>query len=148
MTTWHGRKEAAKALGVSERTVTRMVNRGELARCEDPDSEKNIYTLPDSNRGMLSDEPIGWVYIVWAKGTDYYKIGYTRSDIYERVRTLQTGCPHELSIELAIKAPREAEEILHEGFDEQCERGEWFEFERKFVATAIQLLNKRTDYLH
>lgn len=39
----------------------------------------------------------GFVYLIWAEGTDKYKIGVT-TDLEKRVAILQTGCPARLRI--------------------------------------------------
>jgi excisionase family DNA binding protein len=54
---WHSREEMAEFLGVSERTVTRRVSRGEIIRRERPDG--NLYRLNDEEHETLRDSETG-----------------------------------------------------------------------------------------
>jgi excisionase family DNA binding protein len=54
---WHSREEMADLLGVSERTVTRRVARGELIRRERP--EGNLYRLNEEERETARDSETG-----------------------------------------------------------------------------------------
>lgn len=41
---------------------------------------------------------MGYVYVLWAKGTNYIKLGSTKNEVEKRRRQLQTGCPFKLII--------------------------------------------------
>ncbi|WGV29128.1 GIY-YIG nuclease family protein [Halotia branconii] len=41
------------------------------------------------------------VYIIWAKGSNFYKIGHT-SNINKRIKSVATGCPYDLEIKHLI----------------------------------------------
>jgi hypothetical protein len=71
----------------------------------------------------------GYIYLVWANGTDKYKIG---SSAYpeRRVKALQTGSPIPLSL-IAVKEVENAEmeeRKLHKLWDKHRSQGEWFTF--------------------
>lgn len=56
------------------------------------------------------------------------KIGVT-SDIDKRIKSLQTGNPHEIKLEYIEERerPEKAERFLHKYFDKNRLKGEWFE---------------------
>jgi len=68
------------------------------------------------------------VYLVRCLGSDFYKIGLTRN-INRRLTTIQTGCPHEVRVELFYKTskPEEFEAEMHSFLADYRVRGEWFE---------------------
>lgn len=71
----------------------------------------------------------GYIYLVWAKGTDKYKIG---SSAYpeRRIKDLQTGSPIPLSL-IAVKeveTPEKEERKLHKLWAKHRAHGEWFTF--------------------
>ncbi|MFB6372288.1 MAG: GIY-YIG nuclease family protein [Bradymonadaceae bacterium] len=140
MSQWDSRQEAADALGVCERTVTRMANDGELIREDDPSGGKT-YKMPGETTcaPSSSSENEGWIYILSAEGTSYFKVGHTSRDVHERKSDLQTGCPHRLRVELAIRASPEDEAHLQEELEPCHLRGEWFESDRKRILSfAVQ----------
>jgi hypothetical protein len=67
------------------------------------------------------------VYVLRAKGTNLVKIGFTAGDVEERRRALQTGCPHELVVELTFAGTMEDERRAHERWTDRRRVGEWFE---------------------
>jgi hypothetical protein len=67
------------------------------------------------------------VYVLRAKGTNLVKIGFTGGDVEERRRALQTGCPHELVVELAFAGTMEDERRAHALHHGQRLVGEWFQ---------------------
>lgn len=74
-------------------------------------------------------DPIGYVYLVWAEGTDRYKIGSAGYPA-KRLRELQTGSP----IKLQLIAEKESsdyerqEKLQHQRWKDQRVHGEWFRF--------------------
>lgn len=82
---------------------------------------------------------MNYVYIVQAKGTNYFKIG--RADAPEqRLAQLQIGCPHELEKFLTIPTlfPNELESALHEILADHLVRGEWFEIEPDTLKAILE----------
>jgi hypothetical protein len=74
------------------------------------------------------------------------KIGFVSSfgSLGERLRGLQTGCPHDLIL-LAVRAGTLADErALHCRFDRKRLRGEWFEPHRELL-THIRGVQRRKD---
>lgn len=74
-------------------------------------------------------DSIGYVYLVWAEGTDRYKIGSAGYPA-KRLRELQTGSP----IQLQLIAEKESsdyerqEKLQHQRWAKQRIQGEWFRF--------------------
>lgn len=70
----------------------------------------------------------GHLYVVKAEGTEQYKIGITSSRMTTRLSSLQTGCPHRLTVVYLFHhhAIRRLEAKLHAHFDAKRLTGEWF----------------------
>ena len=67
------------------------------------------------------------VYVIQAKGTPRYKIGYAR-DIKRRIRRLQTGCPYPIGVVNCIEdGDRDLEAMAHDIWAAHRVQGEWFE---------------------
>ena len=54
------------------------------------------------------------IYFYRAKGTNLYKIGYTKRDASDRLKEWQAGCPHELDLVGTIQGTRSDEKKLHD----------------------------------
>lgn len=67
-------------------------------------------------------------YIIQMSGTDYYKIGFTKTSCRTRLSVLQVGNPIPLVLvqELETKYPVELEKLLHKKFEDKRIHGEWF----------------------
>lgn len=69
----------------------------------------------------------GYVYIVGCKRVQLYKVGIA-VDVEKRMKSLQTGCPHPLT--LIAKAhcpnPRVIEKEIHALLNFYRKQGEWF----------------------
>lgn len=69
----------------------------------------------------------GTIYIIQAKGTNLYKIGWTgREDPAVRLRELQTGNPYSLNIIHTFRGTVADEQDLHQAFSVFQVHGEWF----------------------
>lgn len=78
-------------------------------------------------------EKDGYVYFMQAG--DYIKIGYSAT-IHKRVKQLQTGCPYELKLLLALKGTLSTEKAFHKRFQEERYNNEWFNYSfriREFI---------------
>lgn len=79
-------------------------------------------------------------YILQAENTNYYKIGKTSGSVYERMCSLQTGCPHKLKLVYKTEDNFfDIEKILHGLLSENCIRGEWFEMKNGYQEIVAQL---------
>lgn len=68
------------------------------------------------------------VYVIRMVGTDYYKIGYTESNVSNRLKQLQTGNPHKLELVTWFYGTTADEGALHKDFaHKRAPAGnEWF----------------------
>ena len=89
------------------------------------------------------------VYILRAADTNWFKIGVTSVPVEDRVRALQTGCPHEITVFAAVPvADSEAyslEAKCHEALDPRRGKGEWFEIEATTAASVYHTLDSRRE---
>ena len=82
------------------------------------------------------------VYLIWAIGSDMFKIGIAR-DPSSRLKNLQVGSPLKLAISRIYfcSNPADMEVKLHSRFKKYHSHGEWFEVKS---ATAIALFDRVT----
>lgn len=76
------------------------------------------------------------IYLIWAKGTEKYKIGITSHDkLSKRVKTLQTGNAEELVVVQTVitKYPTIVESTIHRELKSKRQQGEWFILDRDDV---------------
>ena len=85
------------------------------------------------------------IYLVKAEGTNLYKIGYTDGKAEKRVKTMQTGCPHKLSIIEEAFGDMDKEKFLHNTFSEQRKQGEWFEFDDDLIQKVVDKIHNATQ---
>ena len=71
------------------------------------------------------------IYLIRAEKTNLYKIGYTSGKAEDRVKALQTGCPHKISIVRELMGDQTREKRLHSIFSKYRKEGEWFEFDKE-----------------
>ena len=83
------------------------------------------------------------IYLVRAEETNLYKIGYTSSTAESRIKTMQTGCPHKLSIVLEVDGSVQKEKKLHKTFSKNQKQGEWFEFNEEALEGVCEELKKK-----
>jgi len=87
------------------------------------------------------------VYIIECDG--FYKIGFTRNSIEDRVRSFQHGNPHKISIHstfMTFDAYR-LERFLHEKFVQYRVRGEWFKLTDEAISKIPLLVYEFTQSL-
>ncbi|MBU4273065.1 MAG: GIY-YIG nuclease family protein [Planctomycetes bacterium] len=66
------------------------------------------------------------IYFMRDEATQFIKIGVTINNAEDRRRTLQTGCPGNLTLLLEMEGSEQDETAWHERFASVRERGEWF----------------------
>ncbi len=101
------------------------------------------------NKYVTNDESPRYLYLIRLTGAKYYKIGIT-NDLNKRLSTLQTGCPHDLSIIFYAEADMDdylgkeikyIEDFLHKNFNKQRYRGEWFKLEYHHLSDIVMFLD-------
>lgn len=107
--------------GFNKDRVLALLNEVELFTCE--------------GRG-----PNGWVYFIMCADTHRCKIGFTKGDPQKRLKSLQTGCPGELSVVVRHPGTSETEARLHRKFAASKIRGEWFDLTDELRAYMISAL--------
>lgn len=85
----------------------------------------------------------GCIYIVNARGTSLYKIGYA-SNVGERMHSMRTDSPLELDVIAVIPArePRKMESRLHRKYEKKRVRGEWFNLSNDDVVELSTVKDK------
>ena len=86
------------------------------------------------------------IYLVKAEEKNLYKIGYTKGQVKNRVKGLQTSCPHKLSIVKEVDGSLSKERQLHEIFAENRQQGEWFKFNEKTLEKVFDTMEE--SYIH
>lgn len=84
----------------------------------------------------------GFIYLVHIKGSNFYKIGYTKN-VIKRLATLQTANALELVIVerfFSLNA-RYLEKEIHKYYESQRVRGEWFQFSEEQVKNFVSTIN-------
>jgi hypothetical protein len=90
------------------------------------------------------------IYFIHAEGTDMVKIGFTDDDVRDRLRALQTGSPHKLTLLSTRNGDRETEQRWHMLYEGSHVHGEWFkihEAERKAIKDMPPPLEPRMPYV-
>lgn len=92
----------------------------------------------------IPDKP-SVIYVIKPDGLDYVKVGQTR-DLYPRMSTIQTGCPHELRILFVLLGGTDEEARIHFDLGAHRERGEWFRLNAETQAVLDRLRADAIDY--
>lgn len=103
---------------------------------------EHLYRSP--SRSTYCDQ-MSTVYVLRAKGTNMVKIGFTAGDVEERRRALQTGCPHELVVELTFAGTMEDERRAHMIHRERRGVGEWFDLAEEQVRLIPGIIRRRLE---
>lgn len=73
---------------------------------------------------------MAFIYLICDPANDLYKIGVTRSHLFDskRIKQLQTGNGTELHLTAYYETeyPYKLEKMLHNNFNDKNESGEWF----------------------
>lgn len=91
----------------------------------------------------------GYVYLVWAKGTDMYKIGSTGYPS-KRLSQLQTGSPTELELvaEREFEDQDRQEKLMHDRWAKFRSHGEWFKFHPLKIPQVLSGFNLMDRWSH
>ena len=86
-------------------------------------------TLKEKQDLLFADYQRGVVYVIGSEAHPYCKIGVTRVGAKKRLNEFQVGSPFKLHIVKEIHSSHceQLEEILHEQFESNRIRGEWFQ---------------------
>jgi hypothetical protein len=81
----------------------------------------------------------GHVYVIRAGDEDLFKVGKTSIPVAHRLKALQTGCPHRLSVYAAIASyfPERMEKIVHRMLSGYRTQGEWFAVESSVIDNVL-----------
>ncbi|MEB3311904.1 MAG: GIY-YIG nuclease family protein [Snowella sp.] len=83
------------------------------------------------------------IYFYQARGTNLYKIGYTKREASERLKEWQAGCPYKLDLVGTIQGTRSDEKKLHDrlrrqGYWKSDAAGrEWFALSKETVEQLL-----------
>lgn len=68
------------------------------------------------------------VYLIWAEGTNFFKIGYSKN-VRSRLSDFRVACPHELHIAATVETdtPERLEAEFHTKWAKYKIKGEWFD---------------------
>lgn len=92
--------------------------------------------FPEANAASVS----GYVYLIYAVGTNRYKIGRSIS-LKTRLQQLQKQSPYPLEIIYAFKTSNPAwdEAYWQDAYKEHRVYGEWFEFDEDYYRNTVRL---------
>jgi hypothetical protein len=81
------------------------------------------------------------IYVIRACGSNFVKIGYTKSNdtLKKRLASLRSSCPYKLRIEAKMDGSKLKERCLHSFCISRHESGEWF---RLTIDEVIRMINK------
>ena len=85
------------------------------------------------------------IYLIKAEETNLYKIGYTAGKAKDRLKSMQTGCPHKLSVVEEFEGCLDKERSLHDTFSEYRKQGEWFELDNNTLDKVIEKMSKEDE---
>lgn len=93
--------------------------------------EVAVQTIEKESRDfqIITELPVPATYIIRCK--NFYKIGFTRGSVLNRIEQFKTGNPFEISVVFVVLTERceELEKKLHEEFKHRTHRGEWFDLQ-------------------
>jgi len=98
--------------------------------------EEAITELVDS-LSVTGHSPLsGCVYFIRDTHTGSIKIGHTGGPVQLRIAALQTANPHDLELLGTVSGGPDVESALHQRFEAQRLRGEWFSPSETLLAVA------------
>jgi len=90
---------------------------------------------------------VGYVYLVKCEGTDFYKIGISKSTVKNRLSSLQSGCPFKLTLLHKVHCNHYSllESELHKKYSKHRGIGEWFKLSDSLVLCVISDMNDQAN---
>lgn len=80
------------------------------------------------------------IYFIEAVGAGLIKIGYTAGKAEDRLKQLQTGCPHKLRVLATFDGyDQEDEQRIHRELDHLRDKGEWFRMDTAIILKIVDL---------
>lgn len=76
---------------------------------------------------MLANERVEKLYLLWAEGQPYFKVGYTSCPVKERIAAFLTGSPFNIEILSVVEGCEREEHQFHKQLAPIQTRGEWFD---------------------
>ena len=67
------------------------------------------------------------VYFIKAENRDLFKIGFSASNVNDRVKAINVGCPYNVALYATIPAVDSTEKDIHKQLERYHLKGEWFE---------------------
>ncbi len=101
--------------------------------------------------GVIEKDNSGYIYLMHAKGTNYYKIGRSIHPTKREYQLNNTKGPYDVELIKHIKTRHDvnAEKLLHGHFSKKRKRGEWFELDpfdlHLFISLNESSLNSCLD---
>ena len=88
----------------------------------------------------------GFVYLINAVGTTFYKIGMSNSDLKSRIGSMQCGCPFKMivikTIRINEKNTRSIERKIQNKFITHRVHGEWFDLRGERLESVIDVMDE------
>ena len=104
-----------------------------------------IYNKKWKHKKQLHKYVMGYVYLIYDKNNNSYKIGVTKGDPNKRLKKLQTGNSCELEIKnlFCCDYPYRLESMLHNHYQDSNELNEWFALRHpeEFLDKCIEFSN-------
>ena len=104
--------------------------------------KKKNKLLRIENKIKKQDKSNGYIYIIHAEKTNYYKIGISKDAPRNRIASIQTGSVFDLKfIDIRYtKQFRVLEKDLHRQYKDYNVRGEWFELVEKQINEIVNYI--------
>jgi len=98
--------------------------------------EEKIKKFKSLKLNFVSESRIGYVYIIGVEGTDIFKIGWSSTDVKQRLGQLQVA--HHSNLKIVYSSPLlqdapSIEKKLHVKYAEFNKRGEWFSLNENHI---------------
>jgi len=93
------------------------------------DHANNYKHHEELHRKRQKQKGVGYVYLLHCQGTEYFKIGISKSSPMKRLSAIQSGCPLEINMVHTSYCNHYSlvESILHDLYASRHVRGEWFD---------------------
>jgi hypothetical protein len=85
----------------------------------------------------------GYIYLIWAEGTNRFKIGKTKGSPYRRLKNLSTGSSQKLELVgvLLTDTLTVKEKEFHQRFAKYRTEGEWFQFPPTQIKVVLDMFD-------